>query len=362
VSFADIRDQRVAVRLLRNMILRDRVAHGLLFHGPSGVGKRLTSMTFAKALNCEQGDGDACGTCLQCRKVDNNSHPDVRHIEPAGKARDIKMEVVDFINDLSAYRPFEGRHRIFIIQDAERMNLPAQNHFLKTLEEPPSATLFLLLTEHPQLLLPTIISRCQQILFGALRPETVGELLLRERADLSEDAVRTMARLAEGQMSRAMDLITSDRRNIVLSVVERLGLGEDPLLLAEEFSKHLKSEEDKIKQTVKARYKDQDQESPAGKEDRAEAEAAMESTTRGLIRREVEEYLYLFASWYRDEMALAVSDNRDLLMNWNEADKIRPARSLDGGKIAAIDKARTYLDRFITRDRVIRDLFFELGR
>jgi len=361
MSFSEIRDQEVAVRLLRNMIRRDRVAHGLLFHGPPGVGKRLAAVEFAKALNCEKADGDACGICLPCKKVVNGTHPDVKHIEPAGRTRIIDVETIETINDLSAYRPFQGRHRIFIIHDAERMRHDAQNHFLKTLEEPASATLFLLLSEHPQQFLPTIRSRCQQVRFGALRPETVAELLLRDR-DLPEEAVRSLARLSQGQMNRAVDLIESERRPIVLNIIDRLGRGEDPLQLSEEFAKHIKAQEEAIKETVKEQYKALAGPEAGTKEEREEAAAEQEATAAGLIRRELTEYLYLFATWYRDELAMSVSANPDLLMNWDVAGQIRASATLEGEKLAAIEKAREYLARNLFRDRVLRDLFFALGR
>ena len=237
MSFDDIKDQAIPLRLLRNIVLRGRVPNGLLFWGPGGVGKMMAALEMAKAINCESGTGDACGTCLPCRKVAHGNHPDVKHITPSGKTCNIKVEAIDFVNDLATYRPFEARWRIILIQDADRMGVPAQNHFLKTLEEPPSNTLFILLTEFPRALLPTIRSRCQQLRFGTLRPDTVASLLMRER-DVDPNAAAAIAAVSQGQMSRALDLVDTKKRTVMLDVTQRLESGEDPLALSEEFVQH----------------------------------------------------------------------------------------------------------------------------
>ena len=146
MSFSAIKDQNVAVRLLRGIVKRQRIPNGMLFWGPSGVGKRLAALETAKAIHCVQDNGDACDVCLSCRKIAHGNHPDVLHFEPSSKTRIFKKEDMEFITDMASYRPFEGRWRIFIIVEADRINQRSQNYFLKTLEEPPSTTMFLLVT------------------------------------------------------------------------------------------------------------------------------------------------------------------------------------------------------------------------
>lgn len=121
------------------------------------------------------------------------------HQASGREARQIKVELVEEMIDLSSYRPFEGAWRVFIIEDADRMREPAQNHFLNTLEEPPSATMFVLLSEYPRQLLPTVRSRCQPVRFGALRQETVKQVLLAQR-DLPESVAGAIVwRFARGR-------------------------------------------------------------------------------------------------------------------------------------------------------------------
>ena len=225
MSFSRVKDQAVAMRLLSSIIRKERIPSGLLLWGPEGVGKRLAAFEMAKAVNCLDMQGDACDACLSCRKAISGNHPDIKLIVPAGKARMIKVDVVEDMNQTTAFRPFEGRRRIFIIEEADRMNEAAQNHFLKTLEEPASPTLFVLVTSHPRALLPTIRSRCQPVRFGSLRVETVADLLVRQRG-VDPVTAEAAAALSQGQMSRALDLVESDRRKMVLEVIDRLGRGE----------------------------------------------------------------------------------------------------------------------------------------
>ncbi len=362
MSFISIRDQVVAVRLLQNVIRRNRVPNGLLFWGPSGVGKRLAALEFAKSLNCGAQSGDACGACLSCRKIADGNHPDVKVIVPAGRARIISVEAVNFMNDLSMYRPFEGAWRVFILLDADRMGIPAQNHFLKTLEEPPSKTLFILITEYPRLLLPTIRSRCQQIRFGALRPATVVELLRRTH-DLPAATAQAIAAVAQGQMSRAIDLVETEKRTVVLNVTERLRAGEDPLTVSEEFVNHLRSEADAIKSALKAELEEEEDEAvELSGEDAADQKKEQLALAEAKVRQAIMEYLYLLKTWYRDLLVYRETGQTEAVMNRDETAKMSPAASDDmDAKLQAVEKAWVYIERNLNMDRVFRDLFFVLA-
>ncbi|MCL4216197.1 MAG: DNA polymerase III subunit delta', partial [Candidatus Hydrogenedentes bacterium] len=116
MSLAQVKDQDVALRLLRNLLERNRVPHGMLFWGPSGVGKRMAAMEFAKALLCKQGGVDACDKCIACRKLAHGNHPDVKIIAPTGKTRLIRKEVIEDLVELAGLRPLEGDRRVTIIQ------------------------------------------------------------------------------------------------------------------------------------------------------------------------------------------------------------------------------------------------------
>ena len=360
MSFQSIRDQDVPVRLLRNMLARDRVPNGLLFWGPGGVGKRLVAQEMAKAIHCAQGDADACDRCLSCRKVANGNHPDVTTIAPVKKSRIIDVETVHFVNEMAWLRPFESQWRVFIIQEADRMGLPAQNHFLKTLEEPPGNSLFILLTEYPGLLLPTIASRCQRVRFGTLRPETVADLL-QQGHDLEPEVARSIAALAQGQMSRALDLVESDKRAIVLDLTRRLAEGADPLELAEVFAKHLNEKRAQVNAAVEEELGPSDP-ADASREDREELKKQRVAFSEAIIRRDIMDYLYLFQTWYRDQAVFGATQDETRVLHRDQLVLLAKAVPVDlDSKLGAIEKARLYLERFLNEERVFRDLFFALA-
>lgn len=346
------------MRLLRNILRRGRIPNGLLFWGAGGIGKRRTALEMAKAINCIDAVDDACDSCLSCRKVTHGNHPDVKVVVPVKKSRVIGVNVVKELNELASLRPFESEWRVFIIEDADRMNLDAQNHFLKTLEEPPGRSMFILLTEYPRMLLPTIRSRCQMVRFRPLSPATVVELL-REQRDLAEDLAESVAALSQGQMSRALDLLDSEKREVVLSLVRRLAEGGDPLLLSDEFLKGLEVRRKQIEAAVAAEAGDP--RGMASSEDREKAEEEQMARVDALRKRDIMEYLYLFETWYRDELVHAATGGEGALLNRDRRGDFKPGGGDPGAKIQAIERARRYLDRYVNEERVFRDLFFALA-
>ena len=363
MSFRDIRDQDVPVRLLTNMLRRNRIPNGLLFWGPSGVGKRLAAMETAKAVNCLEHAEDACDACLSCRKVNSGNHPDVRILAPVKKSRIISVETVESMNEFAALRSFESKWRVFIIHEADRMGGPAQNHFLKTLEEPPGDSLFILITEFPGMLLPTIRSRCQRVRFGTLRPQTVTELLRRER-DLPQEVAEGVAGIAQGQMSRALDLVDSDKRAIALDLSRRLAQGEDPLAVAVEFAGHLKAKRTQVETAIKAELRSSGH-AELTHEDKEDLKTQQMAVAEALIRQEIMEYLRLLGMWYRDQHVYRLTQDSALVLNRDQLDHLGGAQTKGSdfdSKLAALNKARQYLERFLNEERVFRDLFFELAR
>ncbi|MDQ1256906.1 MAG: polymerase subunit delta [Candidatus Hydrogenedentes bacterium] len=360
MSFSDVRDQDVPIRLLRSMLSGTRIPNGLMFWGPAGVGKQLTAMRMAQAVNCKERADDACGQCLSCRKTANGNHPDVKVVAPVRKARVIDVEAIESINEFASLRAFEGAWRVFILVDADRMNVAAQNHFLKTLEEPAGNSLFILVTAFPRVLLPTIRSRCQQIRFGALRPETVADLLIRER-QIAPELARSIAELAQGQVSRALDLVDSEKRDVVLDITKRLAEGENPLALSEEFYRHLAEQRERIAASVKADVDDSFM-SEASPEDKERLKAEQLALVDALCRRDIMEYLYLLETWYRDVAISHIDGGKAFVFNRDQAERLdaHPEAALDK-KVAAVEKARVYLERFLNEERVLRDLFFALA-
>lgn len=353
--FDDIKDQDVPLKLVRNLLERDRIPNALLFWGPSGVGKGQTAMALAKSIMCS-GDNSE----LAVRKIDHGNHPDLRIISPVKKSRIIDVDAIDFVIEMASLRPIESDWRVFIIHEADRMRGPAQNHLLKTLEEPLGKTLFILITEHAQILLPTIRSRCQRIRFGRLRTETVRDNLMRDR-DLPSVQAEAIAAIAEGQMTRAFDLVDSDKREKVLDIIRRLSEKEDPLKLAEEFAGYLTTQRSHFESVVKASSDAQDI-NELSKEDRDQIKDEQAALADALWRRDIMEILYLIEVWFRDVMVYEATGDAEFIMNHDQLELLKAAEtSRAEEKIEAVEKARLYLERFLNEERVVRDLFFTLA-
>ena len=170
----DITGHQRLVELLSRSIAGGTLPPSLLFAGPEGITKRQTALAVAQALNClaprltadDRGQPmtDACGVCAACTRIQRGVHPDVVVVE-AGDTGAIKIDQVRDVVERSAYRPFEGRRRVVVFDEADALMAPAQNALLKTLEEPPSLSVFILLTARPDVLLPTVRSRCIRLWF-----------------------------------------------------------------------------------------------------------------------------------------------------------------------------------------------------
>ncbi len=210
--------QERAVALLQGAMLRGAVAHAYLFAGPEQSGRATLARLFAQALNCEGGGattGVPCGACRSCRKIVRGTHPDVRAVglatqEAAGSGRrretkntTLSIETVrDLCSDLSL-RPLEGAWRVAIVEDAETMQEAAANAFLKTLEEPPSFAVIILIVPEIGAVLPTIRSRCQVVETRPVPREELATALQRNHNFAPAEA-RTLAALSRGRAGWAI--------------------------------------------------------------------------------------------------------------------------------------------------------------
>jgi DNA polymerase-3 subunit delta' len=168
----DLRDQDRVIARLRKAIECDRVPHAYLFSGPPGAPMFETALALARALSCQRAHGEGCGLedasrCGACEKISAGIHPDVVTLAREGAAQMIPIETVrSQVIARLGLPPHEGEVRVFLVEEATAMAPPAANALLKTLEEPPARTLFVLCTTAPEQLLPTIRSRCQRVRFG----------------------------------------------------------------------------------------------------------------------------------------------------------------------------------------------------
>lgn len=220
MPFRAITGHRPLLELLARATLRGTLPPSLVFAGPAGVGKRLTAVAVAQTLNClhpveypssnDAAGGastsigiDACGACASCLRIARGVHADVLVVEP-GESGTTKLDQVREAIDRAAYRPFEGRRRLVMVDRADALNVEAQNALLKTLEEPPPASVFVLITDRPDMLLPTVRSRCQRLRFGPLSPVDVADVLMRNHGMAPAEA-HAAAAASDGSVGRALD-------------------------------------------------------------------------------------------------------------------------------------------------------------
>jgi DNA polymerase III subunit delta' len=240
MSFAAIEGHEKPVNMLKRVLANKTLSHAYLFSGEAGIGKKMTALALAAAVNCQKvGEAGGCDVCPSCRKVSAGWHPDIHLLVPDGE--EIKIDQVRLVQSDLALKPFEGTKKILIIDGADRMNAASSNAFLKTLEEPPGETLIVLITSLPQSLLPTIRSRCQEIRFQPLSRQTLAKSLMRKRG-LSDADAWFVAALAQGSMGRGLDMDAEKEKTERSQVMDlwfglpQMGPGET-LVLAETFAK-----------------------------------------------------------------------------------------------------------------------------
>jgi DNA polymerase-3 subunit delta' len=217
--------QEQAVNALVNAVTNGRVAHAYLFAGPAHVGKTHTALQFAQMLNCT-GAEPPCGRCDACERIAGGRHADVEIVTIGGlcrdsahdhardNSRDIRICQIRRLEDVVSRAPFTGRCRVLIIDPADAMNETTQNALLKTLEEPPANVVLVLVTDHEEMLLPTIRSRARRLQFGGMTRDAI-ERVLRTRWDADPTRASHLARLARGRLGWAVLAMHDDQ------VVER---------------------------------------------------------------------------------------------------------------------------------------------
>ncbi len=220
MPFDAITGHRHPLQLLQSMLQTGQMPHAFIFYGIEGIGKHTVALAFAKALNCPELKDDFCGRCRSCEKIERQTHPDVAHIEPEKSV--IKIEQIRELQQQIAYRPVEGQWKAVIIDQADRLTTQAANCLLKTLEEPPDSTVLVLVSRSIAGMLPTVLSRCQQIRFAPLPDQDITEYL--RRSGMAPDRAAQVTGYAQGSIKRALFLAGSDfleRRAEMASVLSR---------------------------------------------------------------------------------------------------------------------------------------------
>jgi DNA polymerase III subunit delta' len=230
---------------LKRMITSGRLPGALLFTGEEGVGKKRFALELARALNCRTPkNGEACGVCSSCERIAKlnyperedadewtqiiwTNHPDVGLV--VAPKRVLRVEQMRQIEKEANFRPFEGKARVFLIDEADKLNDASANALLKVLEEPPHTSHLILITARPAMLLPTILSRCQMIRFAPLTPAEIESHLLKDKSTDKKTA-QLRARAAGGSIGRALanDLVTfTSQRKAMLGVLNALVMTND---------------------------------------------------------------------------------------------------------------------------------------
>lgn len=219
------------VNFFKTAIKNDRLAHAYVFEGPQGVGKKITAMEFAKAINCKNGDL-GCEICSSCVKINNNNHPDINIIKPDGNS--IKNKHIEEFQNNILLKPYESNRKVFIIEASDTMTISAQNRLLKILEEPPQYAVIILITQSSHSLLPTIRSRSQMIKFNRVSKKLIEDYLV-ENYNTGDKDISIFAGFSDGSLGKAISLYESEefnnRREKVLDIIDEIIRGEKHKLL-----------------------------------------------------------------------------------------------------------------------------------
>lgn len=206
---------------IKNAVVMDKVSHAYIFNGEKGSGKKTLARAFAKTLQCEIGGSESCGSCHSCIQTDSGNQPDIiwiAHDKPSSIGVDDLRE--QLIGDIQI-KPYSSRYKIYIIAEAEKMTVQAQNAVLKTIEEPPAYGIIIFLTTNVEVFLPTILSRC--IVFN-LRPvsEELSVKYLIENYKVPDYQAKMCASFAQGRLGKAIDLATSEYFNQIKDEAVRI--------------------------------------------------------------------------------------------------------------------------------------------
>ena len=211
-SFKDVVGHKDILKYISSAVENNRVSHAYILNGERGSGKKMLANLFAMTLLCETGDNEPCGKCHSCKQAESGNHPDiirVTHEKPNSiSVDDIRTQV----NNTVDIKPYQGPYKVYIIPQADMMTPQAQNAILKTIEEPPSYAVFLLLTENAETLLPTINSRCVMLKLRNIKDTLIKKYLM-ENLEIPDYKADICTAFPQGKMGPAIMLSNSNHLN-----------------------------------------------------------------------------------------------------------------------------------------------------
>ncbi len=331
MSFESVIGQQRAVEVLRRAVYAQRVPQAYLFLGPANVGKTLVARELAKTLNCETratfatpAEVAPCEECANCRRIQRDIHPDVHLVRPRAKVQAeeeaggdvviegamITTEQIGAVVAEANLKANQARRKVFIITSAERMNATSANRLLKTLEEPPGETTFILTTQNPGALLPTIISRCQVLSFRPAPLHEAEAALRRRYAEVDPGVLRSVAALSGGRIGWAVHLLEHP---------EVLALRGEILDLAAS----LPGREWFESMAVGERIVGAAEKWWLATEDPEFAEKALKASPDRVVRTKMGDVLDILSTWFRDLALLAAAGDPQLVINADRAERLR---------------------------------------
>lgn len=324
-KFKDIVGQEQIKEHLGNALSTGKVSHAYIINGEKNAGKEFIARVFAMALQCENGGAEPCQECRSCKQALSNNHPDiirVIHEKPNTiSVDDIRSQV----NNDVAIKPYSSAYKIYIINEAEKMTPQAQNAILKTLEEPPAYAVILLLTANLNALLPTILSRCVVLNMKPVSDELVRQYLM-EQLKVPDYKAEVCVAFARGNVGKAKALASSeDFENVKAEALSLLKYIQDMEL--------------------------------------TEIVAAIKKITE--FKLEINDYLDIFAVWYRDVLLFKATNDVNHLVFREEIQTIRKTAqrsSYEGIEtvIQALDTAKKRLDANVNFELVMELLILTI--
>lgn len=218
MNIQSLKGNKSVSKLFEKLAQNKRVPHAYIFSGQEGIGKKLYALYFAKILNCSNEVIKPCEKCLNCQKINKNIHPDVKIISTEKKQ--IKIEEIRDAISFTHSSPMEGKYKVIIIDDAHKMNQFSSNALLKTLEEPISNSIIILITSNEKGLLSTIQSRCVKIFFEPLSEEDLTDILIEKGHD--REKIKNIVEYANGSIKVAEELIQEKSYELINELLETI--------------------------------------------------------------------------------------------------------------------------------------------
>lgn len=324
IGFKDIVGNDMVKEHFIKAIENHKVSHAYILAGEAGMGKKSFANAFAMSLLCEKGGSDPCMVCHSCKQVMAGSHPDLIYVTHEKPGSIGVEEIREQINDTIMIRPYSSYYKVYIVDEAEKLTVQAQNALLKTIEEPPSYAVILLITTNQEAFLPTILSRCVQLKLKPLKDFTVKSYLT-EHFHAPEREAELCAAFARGNLGKAIHLLTSEEFKGLYERVTRILKNVSDMDISELL--------DEIREMKDADF-------------------------------EIEEVLDLIQLWYRDVLMYKVTKDANLLVFRDEYKWINEMGQIDYAGLekilAAVDTARTRLRANVNLELVMELLFLTM--